>query len=60
MRGTLKSIIRQGMSRYTEQGLKRSSWIKLFPSQVVLVVDAIMWTIITEGYLENPNDNDLG
>ena len=32
----------------------------MFPSQVVLVVDCIMWTIITEGYLDNPNDNDIG
>lgn len=31
----------------------------MFPSQVVLVVDCIMWTTITEGYLDNPNDNDI-
>ena len=51
MKGTLKSIVRQGVLRFTEEGMKRTNWIKLFPSQVVLVVDCIMWTNITEGYL---------
>ena len=32
----------------------------MFPSQVILVVDCIMWTTITEGYLDNPNDSDIG
>ena len=31
----------------------------MFPSQVILVVDCIMWTSITEGYLENIDENDL-
>ena len=53
MKATLKSIVRQGLIKYTEEGLKRSQWIKMFPSQVVLVVDCIMWTTITEGYLDN-------
>lgn len=39
--------------------MKRTQWIKLFPSQVVLVVDCIMWTNITEGYLENIGENDI-
>lgn len=47
MKNTLKSIVRQGMLKYTEEGMKRTQWIKLFPSQVVLVVDCIMWTNIT-------------
>ena len=32
----------------------------MFPSQVVLVVDCIMWTNITQGYLDNLDDNDIG
>ena len=59
MKGTLKSIVRQGLIKFTEEGVKRSQWIKMFPSQVILVVDCIMWTTITEGYLDNPNDNDM-
>jgi hypothetical protein len=39
--------------------MKRTNWIKLFPSQVILVVDCIMWTNITEGYLENIGENDI-
>ena len=31
----------------------------MFPSQVILVVDCIMWTNITEGYLENIDENDI-
>lgn len=31
----------------------------MFPSQVILVVDCIMWTSITEGYLENIGENDI-
>jgi len=59
MKGTLRSIVRQGLLKYTEEGVKRSQWIKMFPSQVVLVVDCIMWTTITEGYLDNLDDNDI-
>lgn len=51
MKGSLRSIVRQGISKYTEEGVKRVQWIKMFPSQVILVVDCIMWTSITEGYL---------
>ena len=60
MKATLKSIVRQGLLKFTEEGVKRSQWIKMFPSQVVLVVDCIMWTTITEGYLENLEENDIG
>jgi hypothetical protein len=31
----------------------------MFPSQVVLVVDCIMWTTITEGYLDNLDESDI-
>jgi len=51
MKNTLKSIVRQGILKYSEEGMKRTKWIKLFPSQIILVVDCIMWTTITEGYL---------
>ena len=59
MKGTLKSVVRQGLLKYTEEGLKRSQWIKLFPSQIVLVVHCIMWTTITEGYLDNLDESDI-
>ncbi len=59
MKNTLKSIVRQGIIKYTEEGMKRTQWIKMFPSQVILVVDCIMWTSITEGYLENIGENDI-
>jgi hypothetical protein len=59
MKNTLKSIVRQGILKYTEEGMKRTQWIKMFPSQVILVVDCIMWTSITEGYLENLGENDI-
>lgn len=60
MKITLKSIIRNAEQKFTEVGMKRSNWIKLFPSQVVLAVDCIMWTKITEGYLEDLEQNDIG
>jgi hypothetical protein len=59
MKNTLKSIVRQGIFKYTEEGMKRTQWIKMFPSQVILVVDCIMWTNITEGYLENIGENEI-
>ena len=59
MKGTLKSIVRSGIIKYTAEGVKRSDWIKMFPSQVILVVDCIMWTTITEGYLDNPDESDI-
>lgn len=51
MKNTLKTIVRQGLTKYTEEGVKRTEWIKMFPSQIILVVDCIMWTSITQGYL---------
>ena len=51
MKLTLRSVIRQAEQKFTESGLKRTEWLKLYPSQVVLVVDCLMWTRITEGYL---------
>jgi len=51
MKATLKTIIKQAELKFTEVGVKRFQWIKMYPSQVVLVVDCMMWTNITEGYL---------
>ena len=47
MKSTLRSIVRQAELKYTEEGIKRSDWIKMFPSQIILVVDCMMWTKIT-------------
>jgi hypothetical protein len=33
--------------------MKRIDWVRSYPSQVVLVVDCVMWTSITETYLED-------
>lgn len=54
MKLTLRSVIRQAELKFTEEGMKRENWLKMYPSQVVLVVDCLMWTRITEGYLEDP------
>ena len=53
MKATLKSIIRSANQKYLEGTMKRVEWVGAYPSQVVLVVDCIMWTSITEGYLED-------
>ena len=60
MKATLKSIIRQAYQKYMEGSMKRVDWVSTYPSQVVLVVDCIMWTSITEGYLEDMDENDIG
>ena len=39
--------------------MKRTDWVYAFPSQVVLVVDCIMWTTITEGQLEDMEERDI-
>ena len=39
--------------------MKRIQWVHSYPSQVVLVVDCIMWTNITEGYLEDIGESDI-
>jgi hypothetical protein len=54
MKLTLRSVIRQAELKFTEEGMQRANWLKMYPSQVVLVVDCLMWTRITEGYLEDP------
>lgn len=53
MKATLKSIIRVAYQKFMEGKVKRIDWVHSYPSQVVLVVDCIMWTNITEGYLED-------
>ena len=40
--------------------MQRVDWVSAYPSQVVLVVDCIMWTSITEGYLKDMEDSDIG
>lgn len=50
---TLKSIARVSNQKYTEGKMKRTEWVMKFPSQIIQVVDCIMWTMITEGYLED-------
>ena len=60
MKATLKSIIRTANQKYMEGTMKRVDWVEAYPSQVVLVVDCIMWTSITEGYLEDMDENDIG
>ena len=59
MKATLRSVIRVSFQRYSEGKMKRNEWVAAFPSQVVLVVDCIMWTTITEGYLEDMDENDI-
>ena len=59
MKSTLKSVIRVSFQKYSEGKMKRNEWVAAFPSQVVLVVDCIMWTTITEGYLEDMEENDI-
>lgn len=60
MKATLKSSVRSAFQKFMEGKTKRIDWINSYPSQVVLVVDCIMWTSITEGYLEDMEQNDIG
>lgn len=57
MKATLKSIIRGSLQKFAD--MKRKDWIQTYPSQVVIVVDCIMWTTITESYLEDLDENDI-
>ena len=59
MKATLKSIIRISHQKFSEGKMKRIEWVESFPSQVILVVDCIMWTTITEGYLEDIEESDI-
>ena len=59
MKQTLKSITRGAYQKYMEGKAKRIEWVHSYPSQVVLVVDCIMWTNITEGYLEDIGESDI-
>ena len=59
MKATLKSIIRSSYQKYMEGTMKRIDWVGAYPSQVILVVDCIMWTSITEGYLEDIDESDI-
>lgn len=57
MKATLKSIIRGSLQKFSD--MKRKDWIKAYPSQIVIVVDCIMWTTITESYLEDLDESDI-
>ncbi|EGR30170.1 hypothetical protein IMG5_139330 [Ichthyophthirius multifiliis] len=60
MKYSLKAVIRSALIKYEDDDTQRSQWVLNFPSQVVLVLDAIYWTKITEeNYLSPDADGDL-
>ncbi|EGR31243.1 hypothetical protein IMG5_115030 [Ichthyophthirius multifiliis] len=60
MKHSLKSVIRQALIKYEDENTVRQQWVISFPSQVVLVLDAVYWTKITEeNYLSGDSNGDL-
>ncbi|KAL4466850.1 hypothetical protein ABPG74_010447 [Tetrahymena malaccensis] len=60
MKNSLRYVMRSALLKYDDEDTQRSQWVISFPSQVVLALDAIYWTKITEeNYLSPESDGDL-
>jgi len=60
MKHSIKVVVRQSLVKYDSEDTKRSVWITEFPSQVILSLDSMYWTKITEeNYLSQDATGDL-
>lgn len=60
MKSSLRFITRQAAAKYDAEDMTRKLWVLMFPSQIVLSLDATFWTKITEeNYLSAEAQGDL-
>jgi dynein heavy chain len=60
MKGSLKTVFRNAALKYDSDDMQRRDWVLQWPCQVVLGLDAVFWTKITEeNYLGPDADGDL-
>lgn len=59
MKNNLKSYIRNSLVKYEQEDTVHARWVLEHPCQVVLAVDAVEWTRISEDYLTPSNGMDV-
>lgn len=60
MRYSLKVVMRQAFIKYEQENTQRKQWVLDYPLQVVVSLDSVFWTKITEeNYLAPDADGEL-
>jgi len=60
MKNSLKTVFRNSLQKYEGEETERKKWVLMFPCQIILGLDAVLWTKITEeNYLIPEADGDL-
>lgn len=61
MKDTLRKECNNSYMLYNSEKIERKDWILTGPSQVILALDSVFWTKITEeNYLSTEAEGDLG
>ncbi|CAD8076520.1 unnamed protein product [Paramecium sonneborni] len=60
MKSSLNGVMRQSLFKYQLEDTQRKDWIFEFPLQIIITIDSIFWTKITEeNYLQANAEGDL-
>ncbi|EAR94576.2 dynein heavy chain (macronuclear) [Tetrahymena thermophila SB210] len=60
MKYSLSHLFLNCLIRYEQEKMTLPKWIPEFPNQVILTVNRMQWTYISEDYLDPENPQDLG
>ncbi|CAK72703.1 unnamed protein product (macronuclear) [Paramecium tetraurelia] len=60
MKSSLNGVMRQSLIKYQLEDTQRRDWVFEFPLQIIITIDSIFWTKITEeNYLQANAEGDL-
>ncbi|CAK92427.1 unnamed protein product (macronuclear) [Paramecium tetraurelia] len=60
MKSSLSGVMRQSLIKYQLEDTQRKDWVFEFPLQIIITIDSIFWTKITEeNYLQADAEGDL-
>lgn len=59
MQQQLKNLCIRANNKYDLEDTQHTQWVMEYPCQVVLIIDGIWWTKLTEDFLNPANNLDL-